>query len=151
MSVKKTKGKSKGKAKKSAKKSARSTKKPVDMVRVRENINDLVGHSAKAIANKVIEVARTTGQLASAKYLFEAVGLYPPTEETMPTQKEDSLAHTLLRRMGLPTEPLTEDEDPEPVFSISEAKRPVRVGAESEEKELGSEADEQPCADLSEE
>lgn len=87
-----------------------STNKPVDIVRVRESINNLVGNSAEEIANKVIEEAKN-GQLASAKYLFEAVGLYPPTEETKPKPKEDSLAYTLLRRMGLPTEPLSE-EDP---------------------------------------
>jgi len=69
--VKKAKGKRT--AKQSEKKSVVGTKKPVDMVQLRENINNLVGESAKDIATKVIEVAKT-GQLASAKYLFEAVG-----------------------------------------------------------------------------
>jgi hypothetical protein len=119
VSVKKAKGKGKGPAKKSAKKSTKKsakkskskTKKPVDMGRVRENINNLVGASAKDIANEVIKVAKT-GQLASAKYLFEAVGLYPPTEQTAANPIEHSLAHTLLTRMGLPLEPVICDEEP---------------------------------------
>jgi hypothetical protein len=113
MVMKKAKGKSKTAAKKSAKNSVQSTKKPVDMVRLRENIDSLVGDSAEDIASKVIEVAKT-GQLASAKYLFEAVGLYPATKETRAKAPEDSLAYTLLRRMGLPTEPVICDENPLP-------------------------------------
>ncbi|MGD0570411.1 MAG: hypothetical protein ABSA78_18565 [Candidatus Sulfotelmatobacter sp.] len=112
--MKKTKGKNKQKAKKPAK---QSTKKPaktpviesvpgpeqqVDIVEVRLNINNLVGGSAKDIVAKVIEVAKTTGQLASAKYLFEAVGLYPASEQRASQPKEDSLAQILLRRLGLP-------------------------------------------------
>jgi hypothetical protein len=125
VSVKKAKGKGKGKAKKSAKRSAQKTtsktKKPVDMVRVRENINNLVGASAKDIANEVIKVAKT-GQLASAKYLFEAIGLYPPTEQTASPPVRDTLAHTLLTRMGLPTEPVITDDDQEPTVLTSKAK-----------------------------
>jgi hypothetical protein len=113
MVMKKRKGKSKAAAKKSAKNKVQSTKKPVDMVQVRENINSLVGNSAEDIASGVIEVAKT-GQLASAKYLFEAVGLYPATEETRAKAPEDSLAYTLLRRIGLPTEPVICDEYPLP-------------------------------------
>src|SRR5277367_3795162 len=80
VSVKKAKGKGKGTAKKSAKKSA-GTRKPKDVVEVREAINTLVRASAELIAIEVIKVA-LTGQLATAKYLFEAVGLYPATEQT---------------------------------------------------------------------
>jgi hypothetical protein len=148
--VKKAKGKGEGqgKGKAAAKKSGGSvkrSKKSKDVVQVRENINDLVKDSAEDIATEVIKVAKT-GQLASAKYLFEAVGLYPPTEETRPTVKEDSLAHTLLRRMGLPTEPLSEEE-PEPPLLITQGKRPVVPTMGIVEKELASEADDEREAD----
>jgi hypothetical protein len=112
----KAKGKGKGAAKKSAakkpaaKNSAAKKKKGKDIAQVRENINELVKASAKLIANKVIEVAKT-GQLASARYLFEAVGLYPPTEQTAAPPVKDTLAHTLLTRMGLPTDPVICEED----------------------------------------
>jgi hypothetical protein len=122
VSKKKARGKRKGTAKTSGKASAkRSTKrraspkkKPVDLVQVRENINNLVGESAEAIATGVINVAKA-GQLTSAKYLFEAIGLYPATEQTAPRQLENSLAHTLLTRMGLPLDPVICDEDPVPL------------------------------------
>jgi hypothetical protein len=141
VSVKKAKGKGKAtaKAKKSAKKSAPKAKKPVDMVRVRENINSLVRASAKDIANKVIEVAKETGQLASAKYLFEAVGLYPATEQTAVRAQDNSLALTLLKRMGLPTEPAICEEDPAPMVLTSNAKDPALQTVDIAEEDLGSE------------
>ena len=144
---KKAKGNSKSVAKKSAKKSTGSTKKPVDMVRVRENINNLVGSSARAIATKVIEVAKM-GQLASAKYLFEAVGLYPATEETKAKAPEDSLAYTLLTRMGLPTEPVICDEDPLPSIVASEVKGATRGTKDAVQQDQDNEGDEEQEADL---
>src|SRR5580693_2533256 len=111
---KKAKGKSKGTAKKTAKKKAsakKTKKKGKDIAQVRENINELVKDSAKDIATEVIKVAKT-GQLASAKYLFEAAGIYPATEQTAVNPIERSLAHTLLTRMGLPLDPVVCDEEP---------------------------------------
>jgi len=136
--VKKAKGKRT--AKRCEKKGVVGTKKPVDMVQLRENINKLVGESAKDIATKVIEVAKT-GQLASAKYLFEAVGLYPATEETRAKAPEDSLAYTLLRRMGLPTEPVICDEDPLPDGLASDFSVTTRLqeDAVEEDQEVYSE------------
>ena len=127
--MKKTKEKSKATAKKLAKKRATTkTEKPADLVQVRENIKDLVRDSAEDIATEVIKVAKT-GQLASAKYLFEAVGLYPATEETAPTQVVGSLAHTLLTRMGLPTDPVVRDEDEPPVAITRVLKEAAREAA----------------------
>ena len=134
--------KAKGKrtAKRSEKKSVVGTKKPVDMVRLRENITNLVGESAKDIATKVIEVAKT-GQLASAKYLFEAVGLYPATEETRAKAPEDSLAYTLLRRMGLPTEPVICDEDPLPDGLASDFSVTTRLQEDAVEEDRNGEGE----------
>jgi len=137
VSVKKATEKGKEKAKKSAKKSAktrvRSPKKPADMARVRENINNLVRESAKDIATEVIKVAKT-GQLASARYLFEAVGLYPATEETAADPQVNSLAHTLLKRMGLPIDPVIVDEElpPGALTIVSGTKAAARVAAEDD-------------------
>jgi hypothetical protein len=90
-------------------KSVPKAERPVDIVEARENINRLVRGSAKDIATKMIEVAKDTGQLALAKYLFEVGGLYPPREQTAGQPKEDSLAEILLRRLGLPVGPVEED------------------------------------------
>ncbi len=120
MVMRKAKGKGKGTPIRVAKKntskaeeeSTATAKGPVDFVQVRKNIAALVGGAAEDIASRVIEVAKA-GQLAPAKYLFEAVGLYPPTPETT-GEPESSLAYTLLKRLGLPTDPLTRDDDRAP-------------------------------------
>src|ERR1700678_2927096 len=78
---------------------------PVDFEQVRKEIAILVGHAAVSIARKAIAAAED-GELAPVKYWFEAVGLYPPTAETM-AKPEDSLARRLLKRLGLPTDELT--------------------------------------------
>lgn len=96
---------------------APNAKVPADFVEVRQNIAVLVRESAGEIATKVIEMAKG-GQLAPAKYLFEAVGLYPPTEETE-SKPEDSLAYTLLMRLGLPTDPVICEEDAADSFTAA--------------------------------
>jgi len=146
VSVKKAKGKGKATAKKAAaKKSTPKPTKQVDMVQVRENINNLVGNSARKIAIEVIKVA-LTGQLATAKYLFEAVGLYPPTEQTEVRPIETTLAHTLLTRMGLPLEPVDCDDDDEMPVVLSIAKVPatkaIEVADEVTDKDPGGGHDE---------
>jgi hypothetical protein len=104
------------------KKSPAKKKKGTDIVEVRESINELVKESAELIATSVIEVATRTGQLASAKYLFEAIGLYPATEQTEPAPLDGSLAHTLLARMGIPTEPVIYDDDEFAIPAAGELK-----------------------------
>jgi hypothetical protein len=129
--IKKAKSKGKGTARKAAEKTAQRAareaakkevqkeslpvvKKPVDLVKLRASILDLVGNSAEIIARKVIEGA-IAGQLASVKYLFEAVGLYPGTEQTMAPQ-EDSVAHGLFLRLGMPTKAAPDVESEESVL-----------------------------------
>jgi hypothetical protein len=128
VSVRKAKGKGKEtptekpeKPAKAKREKASAKKKGKDVVEVRESINELVMDSAVAIAAGVIEVAKT-GQLAPAKYLFEAAGIYPVSEQTAMRPIETSLAHTLLTRMGLPLEPVIYGEDPVPVRLTSEGK-----------------------------
>jgi len=96
-------------ATKTAKVEGSREKTPKDFAEVRRNIANLVRASASTIAKKAIKLAED-GQLAQVKYLFEAVGLYPPTADTAP-RPEDSLAYALLKRMGLPTEPVIWEED----------------------------------------
>jgi len=100
-------GKSKVTVPISAKGEEKISKKPVDMAMVRENIKKMVANSAEAIVVVLIEAARN-GELAPARYLFEAAGLHPAEEESNPLE-EDSLAYSLLKQLGLPTEPLAVD------------------------------------------
>ena len=48
-------------------------------------------------------------------------GLYPPTPATEGKPAEDSLAHTLLKHLGLPTEPVVSHEDEFPVGTVAGA------------------------------
>ncbi len=130
MSVKKAKGKGKSTATKAAANKDTSKAKALDVAEVRENISDLVKASAALIAASVIEVATRTGQLASAKYLFESVGIYPATEQTEARPIETTMAHQLLTRMGIPLEPVVCDEDSVPAVT-SVAKVPATKAAET--------------------
>ena len=130
MSAKKAKGTGKGTTKELArpeKKKVAGKRKGKDVVEVRENISELVKDAAKDIATEVIKVAKT-GQLASARYLFEAAGIYPATEQTAMRPIETSLAHTLLTRMGLPLDPVICSEDPGPTLLKNDAKDATETG-----------------------
>jgi hypothetical protein len=85
---------------------------PRDFVEVREEIAKLVRGSAGEIARAFVAVAKK-GQVAPAKYLFEAVGLYPAKAEATEWKKEESLAYRLLKALDLPTEPVNSEEDAE--------------------------------------
>jgi hypothetical protein len=112
------------------------TPKPVDAAEARENVASLVRTSATDIATGVLTVAKA-GQLASAKYLFEMAGLYPAMEEAA-TLPENSLAHTLLRRMGQPTEPATcADDQAATEPDGNEKERPGKAGEDPGDREAG--------------
>jgi len=111
MIKKKAKGKSKSKAKKSADVTTtkRSAKKPLDPVKVRQEIAEIVKANASGIT-KAVTLQATQGQLAPAKYLFEMAGVFPySTDGTFSTENEDSLAKTLLNRLNIPLEPVVHD------------------------------------------
>jgi hypothetical protein len=96
----------------------------MDLAAVRQQITELVRNQAVPMVEITIsEVDK--GHYAAMKYLFEMIGLYPaaPQEEA---QGEDSLARTLLRRLGLPEEPMleagiTKDAQLEPVADEKDA------------------------------
>ena len=75
----------------------------------RKEVMARVRNSAGGIADGLIKVAQQ-GRLAEAKYLFEIAGVYPVVEETA-GEDEESLAHCLLKSLGLPTDGLDRDEE----------------------------------------
>ena len=106
MDIKRDKGKSKTRGRSAAKKKSGKSKKAVDLVEVRKDITNIVGNEAAGMAQAVVDEA-LKGQLAPMKYLFEMAGLYPRAGEQAEAQPEqDSLARTLLRRLGLPEDPV---------------------------------------------
>ena len=93
----------------------RGSRKPVDLQEIREKITNLVGEEAGPMVESAIEEAHK-GHYGAMKYLFEIVGLYP-AEENEEGQTENSLARTLLRRLGLSEtprleNPVTKDSEP---------------------------------------
>ena len=86
----------------------KKSRQATDLAAIRQQITDLVRNQAVPMVEITIsEVDK--GHYAAMKYLFEMIGLYPAAapEET---EGEDSLARTLLRRLGLPEEPMLEAE-----------------------------------------
>jgi len=80
--------------------------KPVDLAGIRRQITDLVGNGAVGMVEATMEEVGK-GHYLGMKYLFEMIGLYPATSGD-DAPREDSLAATLLRRLGLPEAPLQE-------------------------------------------
>jgi hypothetical protein len=108
--MKKPKAKSKTAAAKGAKKSSRKDKNAVDLVEVRKDITNIVGAGASEMTKAMVDEA-LKGELAPVRYLFEVAGLYPAAGDAAVKPEEDSLARTLLRRLGLPEDPVIVPED----------------------------------------
>ena len=96
-------------------------RKSPDMAEIRRQITELVGSGAlEMVATTIEEVGK--GHYLGMKYLFEPVGLYPATS-TDGESGSDSMAVTLLRRLGLPEVPVPEQKvtkDRETPSAVSE-------------------------------
>jgi|SRR6476620_4164953 hypothetical protein len=98
--------KSKRGKKRASRVSGSKSRQGADLAAIRQQITDLVRNQAVPMVEITIsEVDK--GHYAAMKYLFEMIGLYPAAVQEE-TQGEDSLARTLLRRLGLPEEPMLE-------------------------------------------
>ena len=112
---KKAKSKSAGKkSEKTAKKRGTAkrklTKKERDSTDVRKECSKLVKAEATKITTAVIGEGKK-GQLGPMKYLFEMANIFPTADDGSQTSaREDSLAETLLNRLGIPTSPVVADE-----------------------------------------
>jgi hypothetical protein len=112
MTKKKAKGKIATKPTEKKKGDAKGEKE-LDPAEVRKDISQMVKVDARNMTEAVIDEG-LKGQLATVKFLLEMAGVYPPaTEMTEPTENEESLAKTLLRRLNLPEEPIQRDDDGE--------------------------------------
>ena len=109
------------------------TFKDVNLAEVRRNIKNIVGEAASEIAVAVVVEAKK-GQLATAKYLFEAAGVYPAsTEGNMDKPEEDSFAQRLVRTFGLPAGPLPGGDENDPLVKVA---IPVAKSDVPEEKRI---------------
>ena len=86
----------------------KSSRDRVDLAEIRQQITNLVGNGAVGMVEITMEEVGK-GHYLGMKYLFELVGLYPATAaDEAPIQ--DSMAATLLRRLGLPESPMQEQK-----------------------------------------
>jgi hypothetical protein len=98
--------------KKAAKKTKirKSKEKERDSKEVRQECSKLVKVDAKEVTAAVIEEAKK-GQLGPMKYLFEMANIFPQADDgSQASAEEESLAETLLNRLGIPTHPVVADE-----------------------------------------
>lgn len=116
-----------------AKKSGgRGKVKEVNLADVRRDMKNIVGGAAREITNAVVGEAKK-GQLITAKYLFEAAGIYPVLEggESVDNPEEDTFAQRIVRRLGLPEGPLPkgdDDDGPEDLIpSVGVLAEPAKV------------------------
>lgn len=102
----KKKAKSKKTAKKTSRKRARkATNKELNPSGVRKDIAAKIEAQADELADAVIEEGKK-GQLATVKYLFEMAHIHPEILEDNAPKEEESLAATLLNRLGIPEDPV---------------------------------------------
>jgi len=90
----------------------------VNLFTLRRQITDLVAQNAVAMVQQAIDAVNEEGQYQAIKYLFEMIGLYPASvEDESPVG--DSLARTLLDRLGLSEAMPAEPEQREKEFTAS--------------------------------
>jgi len=137
--MKKKKAKSKTAAKKTEKKSEPELEtKELNPAQVLKNISALVEANADKLAGAVIGEGMK-GQVSPVKFLFEMAHIFPPpTDESLMSKDEDSLAETLLDRLNIPKTPVVHDElqkeEDEDLVVIKPKKEEAEAG-DSEENE----------------
>jgi hypothetical protein len=112
--MKKKGNKGKASGKKAAKKKSSSTGrkgKEKDMAEVRKDLVRLVKDAAAQMAAAVVDEGKK-GQVSPVKFLLEMAGVFPVPEAEVnaPDKREESLAETLLDRLGIPKTPVVADE-----------------------------------------
>ena len=86
----------------------KSTRKPVDLAEIRQQIVNLVGNDAIGMVETTIEEVGK-GHYLGMKYLFEMVGLYPASGDEG-ARVPDSMGAMLMRRLGLAEPPMPEEK-----------------------------------------
>lgn len=130
---KKTAGKEvKKAAKKKSTGKGKGSKKERDPKEVRKECSKLIKADATEITAAVIGEGKK-GQLGPMKYLFEMANIFPTADDGSQTSaREESLAETLLTRLGIPTSPVVADEYEKEANEVIPAR--LAGGEEAEEK-----------------
>jgi hypothetical protein len=117
----------------------KAVKKDLNPGQVLKDISALVEASAEELAEAVIGEGKK-GQVSPVKYLFEMAHIFPQaTDGSQMSEREESLAETLLDRLKIPKTPVVQDELQKEEDEESKAQ-PESTEVESEEKDEGGEA-----------
>src|SRR5579871_4536883 len=114
------------------------SKKEKETAELRKDLVKMVKDNAPELVEAVVEEG-AKGQVSPVKFLLELAGIFPVPEAEVnaPDKREESLAETLLDRLGIPKTPVVADEYAKGVEEI--VLKPVVVKDEVvEEKELAS-------------
>jgi hypothetical protein len=139
LAMMKTKGKRKatGKKKTGKKKAAGRNKKESNPAEVLKKISQMVMEQSAGMTEGQIGQGKA-GAVAPYKFLLEMAGVYPKADDTAQvTKREESLAETLLDRLGIPKTPVAADEYGKEDITV------IPANALSNEEELGEEDDEE--------
>ena len=77
--------------------------------KVSKDIAALVEVNADKLAEAVLKEGMM-GQVSPVKYLFEIAHIFPASDSSTPTEREESLAETLLDALKIPKTPVVHDE-----------------------------------------
>jgi hypothetical protein len=125
-------------AKKKSTGKGKGSKKERDSKEVRKECSKLIKADATEITAAVIGEGKK-GQLGPMKYLFEMANIFPTADDGSQTSaREESLAETLLNRLGIPTSPVVADEYEKEANEVIPAR--LAGGEEAVEKVDGKSA-----------
>src|SRR6185369_6004534 len=79
--------------------------KPVDAEQLRQKVRNMVANQAYEMTRVMIGEVVDGGSVTAMRYLFELAGLYPVNAAMDQPEDQDSLAKTLLERLGLSEAP----------------------------------------------
>lgn len=115
--MRKAKGKGAGQSGRSA--GCAGSRKQVDLDALRQKIANYVGSKGLEMVRTATDEAVKVGNLSSLKYLFEMIGLYPPTAtESAQETDGDDLARLLLKRLNVGKESNLDDTEGEAANAV---------------------------------
>lgn len=128
------KAKKKGKAAGKSKKKSTKSKKEKSPAEVRQELSKLVSDHAMTMAQAVIGEGEK-GQLAPTKYLLELAGVFPASDGSAPTEREESLAETVFRKLNISTTPVKLSDEEDDVVVIPSQEKQLTTGGTEEHGE----------------
>jgi hypothetical protein len=97
-----------------------------DMRDVRRKVKNVICEKASQIAKAVAEDVGNKAQVQSMKMLFEVIGLFPESpEEKRAAGDDQALAKVLLERLGLPDDPVVNEEEAQEQRELEASARAV--------------------------